>query len=157
MERPEPPHLTQVLKTAVRLSRLSYREIERRLGLHAGALSRLLNGEIELKVRHFEQICEVIGLPPGRLLRVAYRVDDELDPAAQMEQALATLFPGPRPRSTALPEAPSPVPAEEIEQRVLSALRTFFTDLSRPTAAGDAAHADLPARRGESGGAGGAT
>jgi transcriptional regulator with XRE-family HTH domain len=154
VERPEPAHLTQVLKTAVRLSRLSYREIERRLDLHAGALSRLLNGEIELKVRHVEQICEVIELPPGRLLRVAYPVDEELDPAAQMEQALATLYPGPRTLPAARAEAANPILPEEIEQRVLSALRTFFADLSRRTAA-EAARPDLSARRGDGGGTGG--
>jgi transcriptional regulator with XRE-family HTH domain len=148
VDHPEPAHLTQVLKTAVRLSRLSYREIERRLGLHAGALSRLLNGEIELKVRHVELICEVIGLPAGRLLRVAFPVDEEAGPAAQMEQALATLYPGPRPRPVAAGEAASPILPEEIEQRVLSALRTFFTDLSRHTAA-EAPAPELGARAGE--------
>jgi transcriptional regulator with XRE-family HTH domain len=141
-------HLTQVLKTAVRLSRLSYREIERRLGLHAGALSRLLNGEIELKVRHVEQICEVIGLPAGRLMRVAYPVNEEIDPAAQLEQALATLYPGATPRPAAAAEPAASIQPEEIEQRVLSALRTFFADLTRRTAA-ESAHPDLAVGRAE--------
>jgi transcriptional regulator with XRE-family HTH domain len=149
VNRPEPVHLTQVLKTAVRLSRLSYREIERRLGLHAGALSRLLNGEIELKVRHVEQICEVIGLPAGRLMRVAYPVNEEIDPAAQLEQALATLYPGATPRPAAAAAEPAAsIQPEEIEQRVLSALRTFFADLTRRTAA-EAAHPELAVGGGE--------
>lgn len=133
-----------MLKTAVRLSRLSYREIERRLGLHAGALSRLLNGEIELKVRHVEQICEVIGLPIGRLLRVAYPVAEEIDPAAQLEQALATLYPGAAPPPAETVEAAAQIQPEEIEQCVLSALRTFFADLSVRTAA-EAEHPELTA------------
>jgi transcriptional regulator with XRE-family HTH domain len=153
VDRPEPAHLAQVLKTAVRLSRLSYREIERRLGLHAGALSRLLNGEIELKVRHVEQICEVIGLPVGRLLRVAYPVADDIDPAAQLEQALATLYPAAAAPPTAMVEAASPIQPEEIEQRVLSALRTFFSDLSGRGGAG-AEHSEMVAGGGRTGTAG---
>lgn len=123
-----------VLKSAVRLSRFSYRQIERQLGLHAGALSRLLNGTVELKLRHVEEICGVIGLPPSRLFRLAYPVDEEQEAGAQMEQALEKLHPRPRP---ALPEVsgsepPPPIMVEEIERVVFGALRRFFGELGAP-------------------------
>jgi hypothetical protein len=122
-------HLAQVLKSAVRLSRLPYREIETRLDLHAGALSRLLNGGIELKVRHVEEICGVIGLPAGRLLRVAYPVDEESAPGTQVEEALERLHVGPRRRQPRAPAASPPFSLDDVERCILSALRKFFAEL----------------------------
>ncbi len=121
----QPLHLAQVLKSAVRLSRFPYREIERQLGLHAGALSRLLNGGIELKVRHVEEVCRVIGLPPGRLLRAAYPVDEQDAPGGQVEEALERLHGPPAP---ARPPPAPPVTRDDIERSILSALRKFFAD-----------------------------
>jgi hypothetical protein len=131
MATPErrPAHLAQVLKSAVRLSHFPYHEIERRLDLHAGALSRLLNGGIELKVRHVEEICRVIGLPAGRLLRVAYPVDEASAPGMQIAEALERLHAGPPLRLPCAPAAPQPFSLDDIERCILAALRRFFAEL----------------------------
>jgi transcriptional regulator with XRE-family HTH domain len=128
MDERQPLHLASVLKSAVRLSHFSYREIERRLELHAGALSRLLNGGIELKVRHVEEICRVIGLPPGRLLRVAYPLDEGSAPGLQLEQALDRLHSG---ASHQPPATTSVATLDEIERCIHSALRKFFAELGK--------------------------
>jgi|HubBroStandDraft_3_1064219.scaffolds.fasta_scaffold27133_3 hypothetical protein len=123
----QPSHLVPVLKAAVRLSRFPYREIERQLGMHAGALSRLLNGGIELKVRHVEEICRVIQLSPGRLLRAAYPVAEDA-PGGKVEEALGRLHGTPAP-PPARPARAASVDLDDFERSILAALRKFFAEL----------------------------
>ncbi|HEX9733665.1 MAG TPA: helix-turn-helix transcriptional regulator [Thermoanaerobaculia bacterium] len=47
-------------------SDLLQRDVEDRVGFSRGYLSQLLNGHIDLKVRHLEPLLEALGLLPGQ-------------------------------------------------------------------------------------------
>lgn len=55
--------LTQ-LEDSIHSSRLSLREIERRLGVSQGYLNSLFKGRIQLKVAHVYDIARVLGVEP---------------------------------------------------------------------------------------------
>ena len=78
------------LRTAIRLSGVSNREIERRLRLSNGYLTRLLNGQIELRVALVLNVCRVIGLPVGAFFKALYPTEA----ASPLTRGLAQLHPG---------------------------------------------------------------
>lgn len=59
-----------VLRELVRMVRMPVRDLERTLGIGHGKLERLLNGELEIRLRHVLAIAEVLGVSPGDLLMV---------------------------------------------------------------------------------------
>jgi transcriptional regulator with XRE-family HTH domain len=59
-----------VLRELVRMSRMPVRELERALGIGHGRLERLLNGELEIRLRHVLAMADVLGVSPGDLLTV---------------------------------------------------------------------------------------
>jgi transcriptional regulator with XRE-family HTH domain len=64
--------LNQVLKTSIRALGLTLREVERRLGMSRGYLSRLFAGEMDLKVDHVVEIAEILGIEPEEIFRLAF-------------------------------------------------------------------------------------
>ena len=49
---------------------LGVREIERRLGIGHGSLSRMLDGTLDLRVRHLLALANMLGVPPGDFLEI---------------------------------------------------------------------------------------
>ncbi len=72
MIQEEVQRLIQVLRVAMRILDVSNRDVEKRLGLSYGYLSRLFSGAIELKVEHILQILDVLGLTPAEYFQLAY-------------------------------------------------------------------------------------
>lgn len=68
----EVERVTAALRTAIRLSGVSNREIERKLNMSTGYLTRILAGHVELRMAHVLSICEVIGLPPEKFLSALF-------------------------------------------------------------------------------------
>jgi DNA-binding Xre family transcriptional regulator len=60
--------LRQVFREALRATRLRDRDLERRLGIGHGNLQRLLDGRLDLRVRHLLALAELLSVPPGDLL-----------------------------------------------------------------------------------------
>jgi hypothetical protein len=56
--------LRQVLREAVRASHMPIREMERQLGIGHGALYRMLDGELDLRVRHLLALADLLEVPP---------------------------------------------------------------------------------------------
>ena len=56
--------LRQVLREAVRASSMPIREMERQLGIGHGAIYRMLDGELDLRVRHLLALADLLGVPP---------------------------------------------------------------------------------------------
>ena len=137
MNEDEVVRLTNLLSAAVKFSNITQREVERKLGLSSGSLSRLFSGGIELKVKHILDICEVIGFSPSRFFHAAYpQREDESGEAWRLQRLLEQLHPaqgtetaetGPEPQ----PPAPGPSQAE-IERMVLAALGKFFSEMGKP-------------------------
>ncbi len=59
-----------VLRELVRMVRMSVRDLERTLGIGHGKLEQLLNGEMEIRLRHVLAMAEVLGVSPGDLLTI---------------------------------------------------------------------------------------
>jgi transcriptional regulator with XRE-family HTH domain len=71
MESPT-AHLCEVLKKAIGALGLTQKEVEHRLGLSPGYLSRLFGGQIDLKVDHIAQIARVLDVKPEEIFRLAF-------------------------------------------------------------------------------------
>ena len=60
--------LRQVLREAVRACRMPVRAMERRLGIGHGNLYRILDGQLDLRVRHLLALADLLSIPPTDLL-----------------------------------------------------------------------------------------
>jgi transcriptional regulator with XRE-family HTH domain len=104
MSSPQVERMLLILRSAVRMSQLSNREVERRLGWSSGYLSRLFAQDMELKIDHVLNICTAIGFGPGELFRAVFpRKPGEATPG--WAGALTRLHPAPAPDEPA--QAPS--------------------------------------------------
>lgn len=142
MNEDEVVRLTNLLSAAVKFSNITQREVERKLGLSSGSLSRLFSGGIELKIKHVLDICEVIGFPPSRFFRAAYpHRDEESGDAWRLQRLLEQLHPGKdrgESEPAALREEPEPMatanPTQaDIERMVMAALGKFFAEMGKPS------------------------
>jgi hypothetical protein len=123
------------LKSAVRLSGVSHRRIEREMGLCPGYLSRIFACRVELRIRHVLGVCRVIDLPVDSFLHAVFprRLDTSAD-ARRVEQGLLDLHPAPYPlRMHGVVAGPNPVPgalgASEKAARLLHRLRQVLVDI----------------------------
>ena len=119
-------HLSQVLKTSIRALGLSLREVERRLGMSRGYLTRLFSGEMDLKVDHVVEIADILGVEPEEIFRLAFPSSPaEAGPAALRLRATFGVPAEPQPETG----APSAL-EREIEQIVNRALGKAFSRLN---------------------------
>jgi transcriptional regulator with XRE-family HTH domain len=140
MNEDEVVRLTNLLSAAVKFSNITQREVERKLSLSSGSLSRLFSGGIELKIKHILDVCEVIGFPPSRFFRAAYpQRDEESGDAWRLQRLLEQLHPGKdREPLRAADEEQEPAamanPSQaDIERMVMAALGKFFADMGKPS------------------------
>lgn len=135
MSNEEVIRLTNLLAAAIKFSNVTQREVERKLGLSSGSLSRLFSGGIELKVKHILDICGVIGFPPERFFQAAYpaRKDAGRPEDLRLQRLLEQLYPAPEGGHPAAdeeqPQTP-PAPSQaDVEKMVMSAMAKFFSGL----------------------------
>lgn len=95
MSHEEIARIAAALRTAIRLSGISHRQVERELGLSTGYLTRILAGQVELRVRHVLDVCRVIGLPPDRFFGALFPLQDGPESMSRLERGLAQLHPPP--------------------------------------------------------------
>lgn len=147
MNEDEVVRLTNLLSAAVKFSNITQREVERKLSLSSGSLSRLFSGGIELKIKHILDVCEVIGFPPSRFFRAAYpQRDEESGDAWRLQRLLEQLHPGKDlpdkdKQAAALrlvdeeqePASMSNPSQADIERMVMAALGKFFSDMGKPS------------------------
>ena len=127
MSHEEIARIAAALRTAIRLSGISHRQVERELGLSTGYLTRILAGQVELRVRHVLDVCRVIGLPPDRFFGALFPPQDGPESMSRLERGLAQLHPP--------PGRPAPLPGDSSEARskpvseLLRRLRQAMEDL----------------------------
>jgi transcriptional regulator with XRE-family HTH domain len=124
--------LLSVLRTAMKILDITNREVEKKLGLSYGYLSRLFAGTIELKIEHILDICQAIGLRPAEFFHLAYpRVQVPGTPAAAKLRDVLQGFQPAQPEAE--PEAPVPpgMSHEEIERMMLVSLRKLLAEMGR--------------------------
>ena len=112
MTQDEIVRIAAALRTAIRLSGISHRQVERELGLSTGYLTRILAGQVELRVRHVLEVCRVIGLSPDRFFGALFPPQEGPESMMRLERGLAQLHPPPE-----RPAPPTPDPASSGESR----------------------------------------
>jgi transcriptional regulator with XRE-family HTH domain len=136
----EVTRLTSLLASAIKFSGWKQRDIEKALSWSSGIMSRLLSGGIELKIKHIQEICEVIGFPPERFFHAAYPTAEGGTPeSARLQRLLEQLHPvAPEPEPVAAPQpaTPSTVDQTEVERLVFGALAKFFSTMGGPPTGG---------------------
>lgn len=123
MSHEEIVRIAAALRTAIRLSGISHRQVERELGLSTGYLTRILAGQVELRVRHVLDVCRVIGLPPERFFGALFPLQEGPESMSRLERGLAQLHPAPGRPAPALPPGKEPVAAESVVRPVSELLR----------------------------------
>lgn len=111
--------LRQVFRDAIQGLRLTPRQIEDALDIGHGSLKRLLDGEIELKVRHLLAIARLLDVHPREILdsgfpdwTARHQLADWVPPALRKTKT-------PSPLSPELVEAIRAVVREEISRASL--------------------------------------
>jgi transcriptional regulator with XRE-family HTH domain len=124
--------LLNVLRTAMKILDITNREVEKKLGLSYGYLSRLFAGAIELKIEHILDICQAIGLRPAEFFHLAYpRVPVPGTPAAAKLRDVLQGF-QPAGNDGEPPEAATPsLSHEEIERMMLASLRRLLAEMGK--------------------------
>ena len=127
-------HLTEMLRTVIRLSDFTNRDIERKLGFSGGYLSRLFGGQVEIKISHILNVLEIIGMYPSEFFQIAFP-PAEGEPSPVMKKLLAMTpqrRPFPLPAATPTPPPTPGLSAREIEERLSEALRKVFSEMETP-------------------------
>jgi transcriptional regulator with XRE-family HTH domain len=131
--KPETLHIIQILRSAMRVLGYTNREIESRLHVSGGYLTRLFNGTMELRFEHIVDISRAMGLDPEEIFHLAY--PHPRNPPTEAAQRLRETF---APRLPELSEAPAggagkPEPAatgieQEMERMMRKVLSRFFSE-----------------------------
>ncbi|MFL6192612.1 MAG: helix-turn-helix domain-containing protein [Thermoanaerobaculia bacterium] len=133
-DKAEIDRIVDLLRTLIRLTGLSNREIERRLNLSPSYLSRLFGGYLEVKMEHVLGIGRALGLRPQEVFAFLYppeRAEEPSEAARSLRAILHSLQPPPRQPEAAKTAAPPTYSAEEVERRIQQALEQVFRDLNR--------------------------
>jgi transcriptional regulator with XRE-family HTH domain len=129
--KPTSQHMIVVLKTSMRALGFTNREVESRLGVSRGYLTRLFSGVMDLRFDHVAEIAEAIGLEPEELLRLAFPPAQK--PASPEIARLREVF-GATPASPE-PAAPAEVPdtpegatpfAKELERMIEKTMKKML-------------------------------
>jgi hypothetical protein len=86
----ETEHMIQVLRSAIRVLGFTYRDIEAKLGVSGGYITRLFNGTLELRFEHIVDIGRAIGLDPQEVFQLAY--PHPRNPPTEAAQRLRAIF-----------------------------------------------------------------
>ena len=137
---PETKQVLAVLRTAMGVLGYKNRQIEVKLGVSAGYLSRVFSGGIELRHDLIVEIARAMELEPGEIFRAAYpaMTAEPPSPAAAKIRSALERFAGavpPPPTEGLQPSSPAALPSsspEEMERLIGKVLRQFFRELASP-------------------------
>jgi transcriptional regulator with XRE-family HTH domain len=117
-----------LLEALFQAARIPTGELERRTGLAGGTLARIFRGEVELKFRHVFSVLDALAVAPGEFFRLAYK--ERPSGGDLLAQEILVLLgdnlparQGRRPGGDPGSEPVSPISDEELDRRILKALR----------------------------------
>src|SRR5258706_9947801 len=127
-EKDEVRRLLDVLQTLMRMLAVSNREIERRLGLQHGTVSRILNGHIEAKLEVVLGVARALGLEYEELFAIAYPGRPLPKPESDAARKIRSMLEDLRPQAA---RAAMPVDHAELFHDVKRAVREILEDKAR--------------------------
>lgn len=133
--RPETEHVIQILKTAMRVLGFTNREVEQKLGVSGGYLTRLFNGTMELRFEHVVDIARAIGLEPEEVFHLAY--PQPRNPPTDSAQRLRDMFPNVPPTAFEVQSEPTSAESsslsaaleQDMERLMMKMFRKLFADV----------------------------
>jgi len=135
--RPETEQFIQILKTAMRVLGFTNREVEQKLGVSGGYLTRVFNGTMELRFDHVVDIARAIGLEPEEVFHLAY--PQPRKPPSESAQRLREMFGGPRPEPAPIESRPEPAATDasalsaaleqDMERLMMKMFRKVFAEM----------------------------
>jgi hypothetical protein len=133
---PEAEHIIRILRTAMRVLGYKNRDLERKLGVSGGYLTRLYGGVMELRFDHIVQIARAMGLEPQEVFHFAYPQthNPPTEAAQRLHESLGTFKPATEAAAPAAaeglgPEAPSGMGSlfeQEMERLMWRTFQKFF-------------------------------
>lgn len=123
--KPQTQHMIAVLKAILRALGFTNREVESRLGVSRGYLTRLFSGVMDLRFDHISEIAEVIEVDPEEILRLAYPPTRQpVNPTTlRLREALGVVQPEP---ADAGGSSEGSVLERELERIVAKTFRKMF-------------------------------
>ena len=123
--------ILRMLQVAIRMLGFSNREIERRLGWTPSYMTRILKGNIELKVEHVVDIAGALGLTPREFFLFAFPDRGEPPSAAalKLDAMMEDLRPAKAAKLEPRPESKA-VTLEDLDQRIESVLQNIFAKMA---------------------------
>ncbi|HEX9941819.1 MAG TPA: helix-turn-helix transcriptional regulator [Thermoanaerobaculia bacterium] len=126
---PEIARVLERLKIAIRSLGYSFRDVEKRLRVSDGYLSRVFLGSIELKMEHIIGIARALEMAPEELVAFVYpKAKEPMSPTThELWRRVGGSPPG------GLPGTPKPtegVTAEDVERAARRALSDLFGSLA---------------------------
>ena len=142
--KPETEHVIQTLRSAMRVLGFTNREVERRLGVSGGYLTRLFSGVVELRFEHIVDIARAIGMEPQEIFELVYTQPRK--PPTEAVQRIRETFGPALPPEPAAPAARVDAPKEEesfeaieqgMERMMMKIFRKFFAEMMAKGAVGE--------------------
>jgi transcriptional regulator with XRE-family HTH domain len=128
--KPQTQHMIGVLRTTIRALGFTNREIETRLGVSRGYLTRLFAGTMDLRFDHISDIAEAIGVEPEELLRLAYPpVQKPVAPEVERLRHALGVAPPVEAATTAEPAGNSSL-ERELERIIAKTFRKMFANIA---------------------------
>jgi transcriptional regulator with XRE-family HTH domain len=134
--KPETEHLIQTLRTAMRVLGFTNAEIERRLGVSGGYLTRLFGGVMELRFEHIIDIARAMGLELDEILQLAYPQprNPPTEASQRIREVLSPLQPEPAVQAPQPAATPEPDLDQELERMIKRILLKVLGDLGKSVA-----------------------
>lgn len=122
--------MIDVLRTTIRALGFTNREIETRLGVSRGYLTRLFAGTMDLRFDHISDIAEAIGVEPEELLRLAFPpVQKPVAPEVERLRLALGVTPPPAETTAAEPTGDSNL-ERELERIIAKTFRKMFANMA---------------------------
>lgn len=128
--RPDIGHVLGRLKLAIQGLGFSLRDIEKRMKVSDGYLSRVFLGTIELKIEHILDMAKALQMSPEELMAFVYPTPKEpVSPSAAQLWRRVGVVPAGAPGASQKPSQKGVLTEEDVERVVRKALGGFFGSL----------------------------
>ena len=118
--KPQTERLIFVLRAAIRAVGLTFKEVEKRLKVSGGYLTRLFAGQMPIRVDQITEIAEAAGLDPEEIFRLAFPpVQKPVTPETELiRRAISSTRSKESPEPAQGTEEPASMLGKEVERLI---------------------------------------